>query len=150
VACCPAGHELAGAGRRRPCRRCRREAVAGLVAAAETSLPRPVIEAAVAAVAPSGQALSQLAAALAADPGALARGAPPVAGRLAAELITGGSKTLALPACARCGRAGIPLYRTPGGGMLQAVHRPPGHGGLRALRRGQAGRQPRLRRAADL
>jgi hypothetical protein len=95
VACCPAGHELASEGRRRPCPRCRREAVAGLVAAAETSLPRPVIEAAVAAVAPSGQALSQLAAALAADPGALARGAPPVAGRLAAELITRGSKTLA-------------------------------------------------------
>jgi hypothetical protein len=119
VACCLAGHELAGAGRRRPCPRCRREAVAGLVAAAETSLPRPVIEAAVAAVAPSGQALSQLAAALAADPGALARGAPPVAGRLAAELITRGSKTLTLPACARCGRAGIPLYRTPGGGMCK-------------------------------
>jgi hypothetical protein len=141
VACCPAGHELAGAGRRRPCPRCRREAVAGLVAAAETSLPRPVIEAAVAAVAPSGQALSQLAAALAADPGALARGAPPVAGRLAAELITRGSKTLTLRDTA------LPHTRR---GHVQAVHRPPGHGGLRALRRGQAGHQPRLRRAADL
>jgi hypothetical protein len=85
MASCPAGHELAGAGRPRACPRCRREAVAELAAAVETSLPRPVIEAAVAAVAPSGQALSQLAAALAADPGVLARGAPPAAGRLAAD-----------------------------------------------------------------
>ncbi len=91
-----------------------------LVAAADrTCCLRPVIEAAVAAVAPSGQALSQLAAALAADPGALARGAPPVAGRLAAELIARGSTTLTLPACARCGREGMPLYRTPGGGMCK-------------------------------
>ena len=56
---------------------------------------------------------------LAADPGALARGAPPVAGRLAAELIARGSKTLTLPACARCSRSGIPRYRTPGGGMCK-------------------------------
>ena len=119
MACCPAGHELAGTARRRPCPRCRRETVTGLVAAAETSLPRPVIEAAVAAVAPSGQALSQLAAALAADPGALGRGAPPVAGRLAAELIARGSATLTAPACARCGRTGIPLYRTPAGPLCK-------------------------------
>ena len=76
--------------------------------------------------APAGQALRQLAAALAADPGALARGAPPVAGRLAAELIARGSATLTLPACARCGRAGMPLYRTRRRGHVQAVHRPPG------------------------
>jgi hypothetical protein len=119
VACCPAGHELAGTARRRPCPRCRRDAVIGLVAAAEMSLPRPVIEAAVAAVAPSGQALSQLAAALAADPGALARGAPPAAGRLAAELIARGSSALAVPACADCGRAGKPLFRSDAGGVCQ-------------------------------
>ena len=119
MACCLAGHEFAGARRRRPCPRCRREAVAGLIAAAETSLPRPVIEAAVAAVAPSGQALSQLAAALAADPDALARGAPPAAGRLAAELIARGSATFTLPACVACGRAGKPLFRSDAGGVCQ-------------------------------
>jgi hypothetical protein len=82
-----------------------------LATAAEDSLPRPVIEAAVAAVAPSGQALRQLALALAADPAALSRGAPPVAGRLAAELISRGSATLTVPACTACGRTGQPLLR---------------------------------------
>jgi len=116
MACCPAGHELADYRQRHACPRCRHEAVIELVSAAETSLPRPVIEAAVDAAVPSGQALRQLAAALAADPGALARGAPPVAGRLAAELISLGSVTLAIPACSACGRTGKPLTRTPGGG----------------------------------
>jgi hypothetical protein len=87
-----------------------------LAAAADRSLPRPVIEAAVEVVAPAGQALRQLAAALAADPGALSRGAPPVAGRLAAELIARGSAALTLPACAACGRTGLPLFRGAGGG----------------------------------
>ena len=82
-----------------------------MAAAAEGSLPRPVIEAAVEAVAPAGQALRQLTLALAADPGALARGAPPVAGKLAAGLIARGSATLAVPACAVCGRVGKPLTR---------------------------------------
>jgi len=86
-----------------------------MAAAAEGSLPRPVIEAAVEAVAPSGQALRQLALALAADPGALARGAPPVAGKLAAELIARGSAALRVPACSACGRAGKPLTRGDGG-----------------------------------
>ena len=75
------------------------------MSAADQSLPRAVIEAAVDAVAPGGQALRQLADALAADPAALAAGAPPVAGRLAAELIARGSATLAIPACTVCGRA---------------------------------------------
>ena len=90
-----------------------------MAAAAEGSLPRPVIEAAVEAVAPAGQALRQLTLALAADPGALSCGAPPVAGRLAAELIARGSATLAIPACAVCGRAGKPLFRGDGGGVCQ-------------------------------
>jgi hypothetical protein len=90
-----------------------------LTAAAEGSLPRPVIEAAVAAVAPGGQALLQLDAALTADPGALAAGAPPVAGRLAAELIARGSATLTAPACAACGRIGRALFRGEGGGVCQ-------------------------------
>ena len=65
--------------------------VAELAAAADRSLPRAVIESAIDAAAPAGQAISRLAAALAADPGALASGAPPLAGRLAAELIARGS-----------------------------------------------------------
>ena len=90
-----------------------------MAAAAEGSLPRAVIEAAVEAVAPAGQALRQLALALAADPAALSLGAPPVAGRLAAELIARGSGTLAIPSCAACGRAGKPLFRGDGGGVCQ-------------------------------
>ena len=49
----------------------------------------------------------------------LRHGAPPVAGRLAAELIARGSVSLAMPACARCGRDGRPLFRTAGGGMCK-------------------------------
>ncbi len=116
MACCPAGHQLGGA--RRSCPRCRRDMVAELAAAADRSLPRAVIESAIDAVAPAGPAMSRLAAALAADPGAVASGAPPLAGRLAAELIARGS-ALTTPGCARCGRAGRPLYRTPGGGMCK-------------------------------
>ncbi len=50
-----------------------------------------------------------------------ADGAPPVAGRLAGELIARGPVTLTAPACARCGRAGMPLTRTPARGHVQAV-----------------------------
>ena len=60
-----------------------------LAAAADRSLPREAVAAAVDAAAPTGRAISCLAAALAADPGALTSGAPPTAGlchRLAAEL----------------------------------------------------------------
>jgi hypothetical protein len=91
-----------------------------MAAAAEGSLPRPVIEAAVEAVAPAGQALRQLALALAADPGALAKGTPPVAGKLAAELIARGSSAVTVPACAVCGRTGKPLTRgDDGAGVCQ-------------------------------
>ena len=75
------------------------------MSAADRSLPGAVIEAAVDAVAPGGQALRQLEDALAADPAALRSGAPPVAGRLAIELIARGSATLAIPECTACGRA---------------------------------------------
>ena len=110
MASCPAGHQVrpAQAGR---CPRCRRGQVMDIVSAADGSLPREVIEEAVAAVAPSGQALAQLALALAADHGALARGAPAVAGRLAAELAARGSAVIAVPACGACGRTGKPLFR---------------------------------------
>ena len=89
------------------------------VAAADPSLPGAVIEAAVDAAAPGGQALRNLAGALAADPAALRAGAPPVAGRLAAELIARGSATLTIPACTVCGRTGKPLFRGDGGGVCQ-------------------------------
>jgi len=116
VARCPAGHQLGSAGR--GCPDCRRDEVVEIAAAADRSLPRPVIEAAVDAAAPAGLAMSRLAAALTADPGALASGAPPLAGRLAAELIARGS-TLTLPACMVCGRTGKPLFRSAAGGACQ-------------------------------
>jgi hypothetical protein len=110
VAFCPAGHQVRPAQADR-CPRCRRDQVTNIAAAVDGSLPREVIEEAVAAVAPSGQALAQLALALAADPGALARGAPPAAGKLAAGLAARGSAVITVPACAACGRTGKPLFR---------------------------------------
>jgi hypothetical protein len=115
---CPAGHQLAGPPRR-PCAACRRDALIQRVIEADGSLPASEAAAAVDAVATSPAVLRELAAALAADPDMLRHGAPPVAGRLAAELIARGSATLAAPACARCGRAGIPLYRTRAGAMCK-------------------------------
>ena len=93
----------------RGCPACRRDRVAGLAAAADRSLPRAAVAAAVDAVAPGGQALWHLEQALAAGPQALSLGAPPLAGRLAAELIARGSADLAVCACAACGRTGLPL-----------------------------------------
>jgi integrase len=116
TASCPAGHQLSGP--RRPCAACPREALIQHVIAA-ASVPAGQATAAIDAVATSPAVLRVLTAALAADPGMLRHGAPPAAGRLAAELIARGSAALTLPACARCGRAGIPLYRTPAGGMCK-------------------------------
>jgi hypothetical protein len=116
---CPAGHELTSHGLRWPCAGCRRDALIRHVITADGSVPASDAAAAVDAVAVSPAVLRELAAALAADPDMLAHAAPPVAGRLAAELIARGAKALALPGCARCGRAGMPLYRTPGGGMCK-------------------------------
>ena len=89
-----------------------------MTAATDASLPGPVIEAAVGAVAPGGQALRQLALALSADPGALAKGAPPIAGKLAAALIARGSAVLAVPECTACGRTGKPLLRGDAGSAV--------------------------------
>lgn len=113
---CPAGHELAS-GRRRVCPRCRRQAVIDAAAASETSLPRAEIAAAVDAVATNPAVLRNLAAALLADPTALPGGAPPVVGRLVAELLARGSTSLAAPACVVCARTGRPLSVTSSGGM---------------------------------
>jgi hypothetical protein len=116
--CCPAGHEWAGKDRRR-CPGCRRDPLIQQVIAAEGSLPAGQVAAAADAVVTSPAVARELAAALAADPQALTLGAPPVAGRLAAELIARGSATLVPPACAGCGRAGRPLVRGEGGGVCQ-------------------------------
>src|SRR5262249_21200025 len=115
---CPAGHELTGHGLQRPGAACRREALIQYVTAA-ASVPASQAAAAIDVVAASPAVLRVLTAALAIDPDMLRHGAPPAAGRLAAELIARGSKTLTMPVCAHCGRAGIPLYRTPGGGMCK-------------------------------
>jgi hypothetical protein len=106
-------------GGRPGCPRCRRDQVVEMAAAAEGSLPRPVVAAAVDAAAATGQLLWHLGEALAADPDALRIGAPPVAGRLTAELIARGSGTLTTPACAACGRSGMPLFRGNAGGACQ-------------------------------
>ena len=117
MARCPAGHQPGSA--RRGCPRCRRDVVVNLAAAADRSMPLAVIEAAADTVAPASTAMSRLAAVLTADPGALISGAPPLAGRLAAELIARGSTALILPACALCGRTGKPLFRSTDGGVCQ-------------------------------
>jgi hypothetical protein len=117
---CPAGHELPGGSRQAPaCPRCRRDALIWHVMTADGTLPASTAAVAVDAVAATPAALRSLASALDADPDMLRHGAPPLAGRLAAELIARGS-VLAVPACARCGRDGRPLFRTPGGGMCKA------------------------------
>ena len=119
MASCPSGHQVRP-GQAACCPRCRSVQVADIASAADGSLPREVIEEAVAAVAPSGQALAQLALALADGPGALAAGAPPVAGKLAAGLAARGSEVITVPACAACGRTGKPLFRGDGGtGLCQ-------------------------------
>jgi hypothetical protein len=112
---CPAGHDMPRSGR--GCPACRRDQVVDLAAAADRSLPRAAIAAAVDAVAPGGQALWHLERALAAGPQALRLGAPPLAGRLAAELIARGSASLAARGCAVCGRAGLPLTRSKAGAV---------------------------------
>jgi site-specific recombinase XerD len=117
VARCPAGHRLSSP--RRGCPGCRKDMVVETAAAADRSLPRMIVEEAVDAAAPAAIAMSRLAAALAADPGALVSGAPPLAGRLAAELIARGSAALTPPACAACGRTGRRLFRSTGGGVCQ-------------------------------
>ena len=90
------------------------------VIAADGTLPASAAAAAVDAVAATPAALRSLVSALAADPDMLWHGAPPLAGRLAAELTARGSASLRPPACARCGRDRRPLFRTAGGGMCKA------------------------------
>jgi hypothetical protein len=114
---CPAGHDLPGSAPARACRCCRRDRLVTQVATVETSLPQPVIAAAVEAVTATSLALSRLTAALHADPAALARGAPPLVGRLVLELVAAGSTVLRAPACVACAKTGTPLTATDTGGM---------------------------------
>ena len=134
----------------RGCPACRRDRVVGLAAAADRSLPRAAVAAAVDAVAPGGQALWHLEQALAAGPQALHLGAPPLAGRLAAELIARGSAGLAVRGVRRLradraaadpqrGRRGLPALPGLAAGRC-----------LQRVREGQAGRHPHGRRAAAL
>ena len=114
---CPAGHPLSPG---RVCAACRLEEVIDAVATVETSLPRPVIVAAVETVVTNPAVLRSLAGALTADSQALATGAPPVVGRLVNELIAGGSTLWRPPTCSGCGRGGLPLFRgADGGGVCQ-------------------------------
>lgn len=115
---CPAGHELP-THRRRSCPGCRRERVVDLAVTADPTMARASVAAAIDAVAPGGQALGHLEQALAGGPLALELGAPPIAGRLAIELIACGSTVLTVPRCARCGRTGKPLTRGEGEGVCQ-------------------------------
>jgi hypothetical protein len=113
-----------GAGKNRICPACRRLQIIAWITTAETALPASQAAAAVDAAAASPAALRSLAHALADDPGALARGAPPVVGRLVTELIARGSATLTVPACTACGRTGWPLNRTSAGAMCaRCAHR---------------------------
>jgi hypothetical protein len=116
---CPAGHQPGPRAPRGACSRCRRGTVVAQVAAADRSLAPGQVAAAVDAVAGNGQALRSLAAALAGrtPSAALADGAPPVVGRLAAELISRGSAVLTAPACRSCGASGRPLTRSSRGGV---------------------------------
>jgi len=152
----------------RGCPACRRDRVVDLAAAADRSLPRVAVAGAVDAVAPGGQALWHLEQALATVPQALSLGTPPLAGRLAAELIARGSVTLAARGCAACGLPALPGLAA--GRRLQRVREdqacryahgrraaamrglPTAHRSrqppLRVLRQDRASRGPRPRRPA--
>lgn len=81
-----------------------RDLVTSRVAEACPGLSTGAVRSAIAAAAPSAKAVSVLARSLGPGPGALAVGAPPVAGRLVRELRARGA-ALPEPVCARCGRA---------------------------------------------
>ncbi|MGH4012094.1 MAG: hypothetical protein ACRDTH_28710 [Pseudonocardiaceae bacterium] len=115
---CPARHPIPTRGGR-ICPACRRDQVIAQVRAVETSLSEQDVVAAVDAVATSHAVWRSLAAALASDPDVLARGAPPVVGRLVTELIARGSTTWAAPRCVVCGRTGAALTVTDRGGMCK-------------------------------
>ena len=73
------------------------------------------------------------------------RGAPPVAGRLATELIARGSATLAVSRLRDLRPDRETAVPHAGRGHVQAMRCPRAHGRLRTLRRAQGGRRPRRR-----
>jgi hypothetical protein len=94
------------------------------VIAAEPSLSSEMVTDAFDATMVSSRAISVMADALAVDPDVLHVGAPPVVGRLVAELVERGSTTFTLPSCASCARSDRPLTSTDQGGMCQrCAHR---------------------------
>lgn len=93
-----------------------RRALVAVVAAACPELSREQIDAALEATITNPALARSLAAALAAGPEVVRAGAPPVVARLVGELRARGS-TLAVPACATCGRTGRPLVRVGTTGM---------------------------------
>lgn len=101
----------------------RRVALVEQVAAAEGSLPAARVREALDRVLTGPAAERSLTAALATDPHALAVGAPPVVGRLVAELLAQGSTTLPTPTCVMCGRTGRPLTRSTAGGVCSRCRR---------------------------
>jgi hypothetical protein len=101
----------------------RRQQALAVVAAADPSLSSEQVTAAFDAVVTSPQTLRSLAAALAADPQALRVGAPPLVGRLVAELVARGSTTLVVAACVRCGRTDRKLHRSTEGGVCPNCRR---------------------------
>ncbi|MGH4004103.1 MAG: hypothetical protein ACRDSO_08315 [Pseudonocardiaceae bacterium] len=100
----------------------RREQILAAVAAADPALPAARASAAVDAMLTHPAVTRELAAAMAADPAALTVGAPPVIGRLVAQLRRHGS-ILPQPACARCGRTDRPLTRSDAGGVCPRCRR---------------------------
>jgi len=104
------------------CSGCGRGRISTAVAAATPGLPMKVLSAALEAVAGHPAVIRSLAAALAADPDALMIGAPPVVGRLVAELRARGVD-LPEPVCACCGRTGKPLTRSSAGGVCACCRR---------------------------
>ncbi len=114
---CGAGHELpAGASMSAPCAACRVESITAVVIAACPEMATGQVRAAVEATVTSPAVARHLAATLEAGPDVLAAGAPPVVGRLVAELRARGA-AVAVPACTVCGRTGRPLTRVGASGV---------------------------------
>ena len=93
--------------------------VIGHVVEIDPAVSGQEVAAAVDAVTTNPAAWRSLAAALRADPGALATGAPPVVGKVVTELIARGVTGLSAPTCVVCGRGGRALTVTDDGGMCQ-------------------------------
>ena len=90
-------------------RRCQ---VLAAVLAADPTLTTAQVQAAIETVAGHPAALRSLATALAADPMALAIGAPPMVGRLVQALRAHGTTALPAPSCVVCRREGLKLTRS--------------------------------------